>query len=192
MLKTLPALSLLFLVSTGFSQQNIMELRKGKKIIDRFWKGDVIAFQLNDKDWRKGDVILIQNDSIYIRPYILQFNPSGMDTARFNVEAYALADIYAMPKKGFLIDYKNGSFQFSRSGGHVHWYWVKSGWLFRAIGLGFTGLYLINGLISSELTISAGPLAIAAGVFLFGVLLKHLYKPYLRLRNKYHLEMIQM
>lgn len=36
--------------------------------------------------------------------------------------------------------------QINSSAGHVHWYWIKSGFLFRVGGRGFALLTLVNGL----------------------------------------------
>ena len=116
----------------------------------------------------------------------------GTDTFHYPVKGFAISDVYAMPKKGYLIDYINGRFQISRSGGHVHWYWVKSGWVFRVGAAGYAALNLTNGLIQNNISINDGRIAIAAGVFLFGTILKHIYKPTLRLRNKYQLEMLNL
>jgi hypothetical protein len=99
-----------------------------------------------------------------------------------------------MPKRGVLIDYKNGEFQISRSGGHQHWYWIKSGWLFRVASAGYAGLIVANSLLDSDLSISDSKpqLAVAAGVFLVGVLLKKIYKLTIRTGKKYHLEIFQL
>ncbi len=97
-----------------------------------------------------------------------------------------------MPKKRYLIDYKNGHFQISTSAGHVHWYWVKSGWIFRAGAIGYAALNVVNGLINNNFSFAGSKLGIAAGVFLFGVLLQQLYKPTLTVEKKYHLERINL
>jgi len=99
-----------------------------------------------------------------------------------------------MPKKGVLIDYKDGEFQISSSGGHQHWYWIKSGWIFRVAGAGYAGLIVANSLIDSDLSVSdsKAQLGIAAAVFLTGVLLKKTYKLTLRTGKKYHMETVQL
>jgi len=103
---------------------------------------------------------------------------------------FAIAEIYAMPKQGMLIDYKNGQFQISRAGGHVHFYWIKAGALFRIGAATYVGVSLLNGLINNRDKIKTSELAWAAGVFGFGVLLKCLYKPYLKIGKKYHLQVL--
>ncbi|MFN8289011.1 MAG: hypothetical protein U0U70_02020 [Chitinophagaceae bacterium] len=186
-------LSILLLATMASgAQQNVLALKKGNKTTEHYWKGQFIAFQLQNKEWRKGEITAIRNDSVYIRPRVIHYNLYTTDTAWFNIEGYALTDIYALPKKGYLIDYKNGRFQYSGSGGHVHWYWVKSGWLFRTAGLGYAGLNILNGAINNDLSLKDPWPYIATGLFSAGVLLKHLYKPWIRMGKKNRLQVIQL
>ena len=182
----------LFWCIAGNTQQNVLLFKKGNKVIDRYWIGKSISFLLKYQGWQQGAITKIQNDSFYIRPTIVQYNMMGTDTFHFPLMGFAIADIYAMPKKGYLLHFVNGRWEISKTGGHVHWYWVKSGWIFRVGAAGYAALYVINGIIDHDLSLNNGSLAIAAGVFLFGVLLKHLYKPTLQLRNKYHLEIVDL
>ena len=170
----------------------MLDFKKGNITIERFWLGDFIAFQLKDKEWQKGQLTRISNDSFYIRPMAVYYYTMGSDTVYFNVSGYAIPDVFAMPKKGYLIDYIDGRFQISTSGGHVHWYWIKSGWIFRVGAVGYAVLNIANGLINNNFSFNGSQLAIAAGVFLFGVLLKHIYKPALAIGKKYHFEMVPL
>ena len=177
-----------------YSQQNGLIFKKGSKAINRFWKGSTIAFQLEDKEWRKGEITRIVNDSFYVSAVIVQYHLLGSDTIHYPPNGYSIGDVYAMPKKGILIDYINGHFQISSEGGHVHWYWVKSGWIFRVIAAGYVGLAIINGLIQNDFSLSenATQFGIAAGVFLFGFILKKTYTPVLRIGKKYHLSVLSL
>jgi hypothetical protein len=191
-------LTLIALLSFSFSlaycQQNILVFKKRNKEIDRYWKGSTIAFQLRDKQWQKGEITKIKNDSFYIRPMIVRYSLMSSDTVHFSVIGFSLTDVFAMPNKGILIDYINGGFQISRSGGHVHWYWIKSGWIFRVGAAGYTGLNIANGLIKNNFSFSDSKtrLLTAAAVFLGGVLLHRSYKPYLRIGRKYGLETLEL
>jgi hypothetical protein len=184
----------LLLSLLSFSQQNQLVFKKGNKVLSRYWQGTTIAFQLSYKVWRKGEIIRIQNDSFYIRPRVITYNLMGADTTYFPVEGYAVSDIYAMPKKGILIDYGNGQFQISGTGGHLHWYWIKSGWLFRTGAIGYAGVHTANGLIQNNFSFSKSKkeLGIAAGVFAAGVLLKKLYKPFIKTGRKKKMEILKM
>jgi len=186
--------AILFSFLVDYSQQAILLFKKKNITVESFWVGSTIAFQLRDKEWQKGEITGIRNDSFYIRPSLVQYNLLTTDTFYYNVAGYSVSDVYAMPKRGVLIDYKDGEFQISRTGGHQHWYWIKSGWIFRVAGAGYAGLIVANSAIDSDLSISDSKtqLGIAAGVFLFGVLLKKAYKLTLRTGKKYHMEVFQL
>ena len=194
-MKKLTLLSiLLFSFFNNHSQQAILLFKKKNKTLESFWVGSTIAFQLNDKQWQKGEITRIQHDSFFIRPVLVQYNLLNTDTFYYNIAGFSLSDIHTMPKRGVLIDYKDGEFQISSSGGHQHWYWIKSGWIFRVAGAGYAGLIVANSLIDSDLSVSdsKAQLGIAAAVFLTGVLLKKTYKLTLRTGKKYHMETVQL
>jgi hypothetical protein len=184
---------LLFSFFVSRSQQSILIFKKKNVTLESFWVGSTIAFQLKDKQWQKGEITKIQNDSFFIRPVVVQYNMLNTDTFYYNTSGFSVSDIYAMPKRGVLIDYKDGEFGISMSGGHQHWYWIKSGWIFRVAGAGYAGLIVANSLIDSDLSISDSKtqLGIAAAVFLGGVLLKKTYKLALKVGKKYHFEIFQ-
>jgi len=181
---------LLFSSSLAYCQPDVLVFKKKNKEIKRYWEGTTIAFQLRDKQWQKGDITKIQNDSFFIRPWIVHYTLMTRDTVHFSIIGYALKDVFAMPNKGILVDHINGSFQISKFGGHLHWYWIKSGWIFRVGAAGYAGLHIANGLIDNNFSFSDSKtqLFTAAGVFLAGVLLHKNYKPYLRIGRKYRLE----
>jgi hypothetical protein len=182
-----------FSSSLAYCQQDILVFKKGNKEIKRYWVGAIVAIQLKDKQWQKGEITKIQNDSLYIRPTVVRYSLMGSDTVHYSVRGYALTDVFAMPNKGILIDHINGRFQISTSGGHVHFYWIKSGWIFRVGAAGYAGLNMANGLIQDKFSFSDSKtrLLSAAGVFLAGVLLHKNYKPYLRITRKYRLEILK-
>ncbi len=192
--KLLLTVFLLFVISVAYPQPAFLAFKKKNKSLNTYWKGSIISFQLHNGQWQKGFITGIQNDSFSVRPFVVQYHLMGTDTQYFNTVHYALSDVYAMPKKGVLISFKNGSYNISRAGGHVHWYWIKSGWIFRVGAIGYTGLHLANGAINKELSFSESrtKLGLAAAVFLGGMLLKKTYRPTLRINNKYRLKIITL
>ena len=177
-----PILLILSLLTFSFlhSQDNVIIFKKGNRSIDKFWKGTFIAFQLENKNWEKGELMRITSDSFYIRPRVVKYNFMRTDTFYYPTKGFKLSDIYAMPKRGYLIDYVNGQFQISKYGGHVHFYWIKSGYLFRLAGAGFAVLGIVNG---SWINVPIG-----AAAFLGGMLMKRMYKLTLRVKGKYRME----
>lgn len=179
---------LLFLSIITFSllhsQDNVIIFKKGNRSIEKFWKGTFIAFQLENKNWEKGELTRITNDSFYIKTRIVKYGFMRTDTFYYPVRGFKLSDIYAMPKRGYLVDYVNGRFQISKYGGHVHFYWIKSGYLFRLAGAGFAVLGIINGYWIN--------VPIGAAVFLGAVLMKKMYKLTIRVKRRYHLESLKL
>ena len=180
----------LLLIVPHLSAQDIFLFKKKHATITSYARDNYIAFQDKNGEWFTGFITRVKGDSFYIRPRVIRYHLMGSDTLYFNIQAFTLADIYAMPKKGVQIDYIGDRFQITRSGGHVHWYWVKSGWVFRVGAVGYTALNITNGLIKNNFSFEGAKLGIAAGVFLLGELLHLQYKPVLRTGKKYHFESI--
>ncbi len=172
------------LFSSLFSQEDVVLFKKGNKTIDKFWKGTFIAFQLENKTWEKGEVMKIKNDSFYIRPRVIKYSPFGTDTLYYPIKGFAVSAVYAMPKRGVLIDYVNGQFQISRTGGHQHFYWIKSGLLFKIGGAGYAILSIVNGI--------PGGIAIGAALFAAGMAMKKTYKLTIRVKKKYRMEVLSI
>ena len=156
-----------------------MMFKKGNTSIKKFWKGDFIAFQLENKVWEKGEITRIKNDSFYIRPMVVKYSLMGIDTFYYPVKAFTIADIYALPKRGVLIDFIDGRFQISKTGGHQHFLWLKNGFLFRLAGGGLVVLGIANGSIQAA--------GLGASIFLGGLLLNKLYKQTIKLGGKYRM-----
>lgn len=194
MLKIISTIFLVLQIAVNYAQDSELVFKKHDKSIRRFWKGSTLAFQLGDKEWRKGEITRITNDSFYISSVVIQYHLMGSDTIHYPPDGFAIGDVYAMPKKGILIDYLNGRYQISTEGGHVHWYWIKSGWIFRVMAAGFVGLTIVNGLIQGDFSFNdnAKQFAIAAGVFALGVILKKTYTPVLRVGKKYHFSVLSL
>ena len=175
-----------------FAQSDVLVYKKSDKTIQYFYKDSYISFQLNNQEWMKGFITSITNDSFYFTKEIVRYYTMGSDTTRISGYHYALSDIYAMPKKGVQIDYISDRFNITGSGGHQHWYWIKSGWIFRVGAAGYAALSVANGLIKNDFAFAGSKLGIAAGVFLAGVILKKTYKLTHRLGKKYHLETMRI
>ena len=185
-------LLIMFFRSQTTAQQNVLALKKNKKTVQQFWPGQFIAFQPDKYQWQKGEIMEIKNDSVFIRPRIITFHTYYYDTAYYHVRGYAIKEIYALPKRGLLVDFKEGKFQPVRNGGHMHFYWIKSGWIFRAGGIGYAGLHTFNSLRQKDFPNKDSKKALlASGALLAGgLLLKRIYTPVLRIRKRYQLKMV--
>jgi hypothetical protein len=170
------------------AQHDFFILRKGNRNISIFMKDSYMAFQLKTHQWFAGYVKRIQNDSFYLRPLEVIYEPMHIDTLYTDLIGFSINDVYAIPKEGVQIEYINGEFKINMSAGHQHWYWIKSGWIFRVSAAGYAGLVVVNGIIQKDFTFSGSKLGIAAVVFVVGELLKIHYKLTRRLGRKYYLE----
>ena len=179
-------------VSMAHAQQDMFIFKKKNRTLAIFKKDSYIAFQLKSGQWYTGDIMKVQNDSFTIHPMVVRYGLMGADTAHYGYFSFAISDIYAMPKQGIQIDYIDGRYQITRSGGHVHFYWIKGGWLFRAVGAGYIFLDGVNGLLRNDFTLSDKKLWYAAALFLFGELLHFTYRPSLRIGKKYHFQIIRI
>ncbi|MEP7109664.1 MAG: hypothetical protein ABI760_16840 [Ferruginibacter sp.] len=175
-----------------FAQNNILVLKKRGRSIQYFTKDSYLSFQLKNGEWFKGIIIKVTTDSIYLNKELIRYSLLRTDTVHFSGFDFSIKEIFALPKKGVQIDYIGGRFQITKSGGHVHWYWVKGGWIFRAGAIGYAVLNVLNGLIDKNLAFSGSKLGIAAGLFLGGVILKKTYKLTIPIGKKYQLETINL
>jgi hypothetical protein len=191
-------LTLIFLFvlysSLAFSQHNFILFKKKEKTIASFYTDSYIAFQLKNQEWKTGYITKIQNDSFWIKPMIVYYGLMGSDTVYLPILPFSFADVYAMPKKGIKIDYLKGRFQINRGAGHVHWYWIKSGVLFRIGGAGYAALNITNGIVKNDFSFSdnKNKLIGAAAAFFFGTLLKKIYKPVLKMHKKYYFKTVEL
>jgi hypothetical protein len=174
------------------AQNDVLVYKRGHQKLQYFFKDSYISFQLKDQQWTKGFITGIQNDSFYFTKEIVRYYTMGSDTIRYAGYHYAIGDIYAMPKKGVQIDYIGDQFGIATNGGHQHWYWIKSGWVFRVGAAGYAALDVANGIINHNFSFTGSRLGIAAGVFAAGMILKKTYKLTHRLGKKYHFETMEV
>lgn len=193
MIKLLLTIFPTLLLVYAYSQNDFLVFKKRHTTIDRFYKDSYISFQLRDGEWVKGKIAKIVKDSFYLTKEIIIYGMRN-DTLHYGGFRYSLKDIYAMPKPGVFIDYINGSFQISMSGGHQHFYWIKSGWIFRYGAMGYAALNIFNSLTQNDFSLAKEktPLGIAAAVFLFGEILHRTYKLTYRLGRKYYFEYVKV
>jgi hypothetical protein len=175
-----------------YAQNDILVLKKGDRTVQYFYKDSYISFQLQNKEWMKGIINKIENDSFYFTKVMVRYYTLGSDTVYQGGYHFAVTDIYSLPKRGVQIDFTDEHFSITRNGGHQHWYWIKSGWLFRALGIGYASLNVANGIIDHDFTHLGSKLGIAAGAVLVGVILKHSYQLTHQRSKKYHLETIKI
>jgi hypothetical protein len=193
MTKTLTALISILICLSSTAQKGSLIIKRNNKTMFRYWSGKEIAFQTADNAWHKGTITRLTADSFYIQPIKVVYHMMGSDTISYNREGYRHADIATVPKRGMLIDNVNGGFHINRSGGHVHFFWIKGGLLFK-LGAGMYAGIRMGNTIGNEFNWKKerGPLLTAASVYAFGVLLRKLYKPVYVIGKKYRCQYINI
>jgi hypothetical protein len=186
------SLFLLLIITVINAQPSSLVFTKGNKLQQRFWTGTEISFQSTDQYWHKGKIKKLTADSIYIQPVTVKYKLMGTDTISWPVEGYHLHDIAALPKRGYLISMIDNQFQINRDAGHVHFYWIKSGVLFRVGAMAYTGVMLFNNLSNKnpDKTAIKKGLFTGAGIYLFGFLLKKTYSPVYKIGKRYKLKFV--
>ena len=194
MSKLLLLIILLHGAGLTYAQSNFILYKKKQKTIATYYEGGYISFQQKDGEWVKGRITKIANDSFHLTEEIVYQSWFRNDTLHYSGFHFSIKDIYAMPKRGVLIDYSKGRFQIVRTGGHQHFYWVKSGLLFRIGGAGYAALNVANGVIEKDFSIAneKGRLGAAAAVYLLGVIMHHTYKLTHRMGKKYRMVYVDM
>jgi hypothetical protein len=187
------ALLILLLLSSAelIAQHDFFVLKKGNKTIATYHNGSFIAFRGEYEPWIAGTLQKINKDSFYVQSSIVHYYLMGSDTQYLPPVPYALSDIKYLPGKGVKIEYLKGQFRVNRGAGHVHFYWVKSGWLFRTLGIGYGALNLINSLVVKNMSFSWGAMGLAAGLFIAGKVLKHAWKFEMKIGKRYHFQVIR-
>ncbi|MGH2649532.1 MAG: hypothetical protein ACRDE8_18280 [Ginsengibacter sp.] len=134
-----------------------------------------------------------QNDSFYVRPFIVHYTLMGPDTIYYGVNSFALTDVFAMPRKGELFNYTND--HVTMIFGNERWVWIKNGWFFMVTGSTYAGLNIANNLLKNQSSFTGNNisrLGIAVAVIFVGGLLHLTYHPVLRLGRKYYLQFIKL
>jgi hypothetical protein len=189
-LKLITTLSLFSLVI--YAQHDVILFTKNNRTITVFVSGSYIAFQGLNHEWFAGHIARIQNDSFYLKPQKIVYSFMRADTLYSDILPFALNDVKAMPKEGVQVDYINGDFRITTSAGHMHFYWVKNGWIFQVAGAGYILLNTINGLIQQNFSFAGAKYGIAAAVFLFGEILHLTYKITLPIGKKYAMQYVKV
>ena len=111
--------------SASFAQSDFIQLKKRDKVIGSWFKGNYITLQLNNEQWINALIYKIQDDSLYLRPYIVQTyaNRLGLpflDTTYYGLMPLHMSGIKAFPKDDESFSYiKNGTLFYIAGGGYL-------------------------------------------------------------------------
>lgn len=169
-----------FIITPSFAQSDFIQLKKNNKVIKTWFKGNDFYGQLQNDQWVTAEIYKIQDDSLYLRPYIVQTfaNRLGLpflDTTYYGIMPVHYNQLKAFPKEDEAFSY------------------VKNGLIFEIAGGGYIILNVINTLSDNEPVFGKDnlpQLSIAAGVLALGVILNVTHKTSYIIGKKYHIEYI--
>jgi len=175
MRKLLTLLLLTAISINSFSQSDLLVLKQKNQVIQTWVTGSIIDFQFSSKQWIKGMIKNIRNDSILMEIIVLHQVPTQLgflkiDTAQMGLMKLHVNEIYGMPKRQF--------------GSGI----ISNGGLFQLGAGAYIFLNVFNSLIHNEPVFSSQNLTglgIAAGVFLVGKILESTHKTYITLGKRY-------
>ena len=172
----------LFIINSSFGQSDFFQLKKRDKVLKTWYKDNYIYLQLKNDQWVNAVIYKIQDDSLYLRPYVVQtyVNRLGLnflDTTFYGLMTVHINNIRAFPKEDEAFSY------------------VKNGLIFDIAGGGYLLLNVINTLSDGDQVFGSDNIAkisIAAGVLALGVVLGLTHKSTYIIGKKYHLEYISV
>lgn len=169
-----------FILTASLAQSDFIQLKKNNKVLQNWFKDNYIYAQLKNEQWINAVIYKIQDDSLYLRPFMVQtiINRLGfnfLDTTYFGLMTIHINDIKAFPKEEEGLAF------------------IKNGLIFKIAGGGYALLNIINTLSNNEPVFGGGnitKLSVAIDVFVVGEILSHTYKRSYIIGKKYHLEYI--
>ena len=182
-MKALLVFILLYGVSWNvFSQSDLLVLKQKNQVIQTWVPGSYIDFQFSSKQWIQGIIKNIRNDSILIDQVVLRQVPTQLgflktDTAHLGLMKLHVSEIYGMPKR--------------QQGSGI----LSNGALFQLGAAAYIFLNIFNSLLKGDPVFGSrnlSSIAIAAGVWVTGKVLKSVHKTYIKTGGRYKLQMIHV
>jgi hypothetical protein len=169
-----------FILTSSFGQSDFFQLKKHDKVLHTWFKDNDIYMQLKNGDWITAYIYKIQDDSLYLRPYIVRtlVNRLGLnflDTTFYGLMAISPNYIRAFPKEDEGFSY------------------VKNGAIFKIAGGGYLLLNIINTLSDNEPVFGSdniSKIGIGAGLLAVGVVLGLTHTSTYIIGKKYHIEYV--
>jgi hypothetical protein len=168
--------------TASFGQSDFIQLKKKNKVIQTWFKDNYIYVQLKSDQWINAVIYNIKDDSLYLRPYVVQTYINRIGLNYLDTTFYGLMQIHINYIKAFPKDDEGLAF-------------IKNGALFKIAGGGYALLNIINTLSDNDPPFGSDnlpKLAVAAGVFAVGVILGITHETEYIIGKKYHLEYISV
>jgi hypothetical protein len=161
------------------AQMDLLVLKNKNRTLQTWIKGSEINFQFSSKQWIRGYIKDIRNDSLLVdmftvRSVYTELGVFRLDTGRMGMLKLHIKEIYAVPNR-------------------THTNLFNSGALFKIAGASIISANIFNSLIRKEQVFSSRNLTtigIAGGVFAIGTLLSSVHKTSVVLGGRYTLRIL--
>src|SRR5689334_17686027 len=124
MTKTFLFILAAFFFTQAAAQNQYLVLKKNNRTLRYFLLNGIIVFQAEDRQWIRGTITRISNDSFYLTKEVIRYYQIGSDTFHFSGFKYALKDVYALPTKKEQAIYDHDQVRVAL--GHEKFAWVKN------------------------------------------------------------------
>jgi hypothetical protein len=179
-MKLLSVFLLLLCMEKTYAQTNILVFKEKNRNVKSWVHDNFIHFQYITTQWMDGKIKKITSDSIYINTFALrqipnQFGFTTIDTSWFGLMGIHVSEIIGMPGNR----YRSGI--------------IGNGTLFQIGGSSYILVNILNSIIKSDNIFRSAnitSIGIAAGIILIGKLQSLKYRPYIRIRKKYSMQII--
>jgi hypothetical protein len=175
-------LLIILFTTASFGQSDFIQLKKKNKVIQTWFKDNYIYVQLKSDQWINAVIYNIKDDSLYLRPYVVQTYINRIGLNYLDTTFYGLMPVHINYIKAFPKDDEGFAY-------------IKNGALFKIAGGGYALLNIINTVSDNDPPFGSDnlpKLAVAAGVFAVGVILGITHKDEYIIGKKYHLEYISV
>lgn len=167
-------------LTSSFAQSDFIQLKKNNKVIQSWFKGNDFYGRLKNGNWITAEIYKIQDDSLYLRPYVVRTYANRLGLPFLDTTYYGLMTVHPNQLNAFPREERGFAY-------------VRNGWIFDIAGGGYLLLNVINTLSDKEPVFGSDNLpkvGIAAGVLAVGVILGLTHKSTYIIGKKYHLEYI--
>ena len=179
--RCIPALIIVCIIyNVSFAQSDFIQLKKRDKVIKSWFKGNDFYGQLKNGQWVTALIYKIENDSLYLRPYIVRTYANRLGLPYLDTTYYGMMPVHPNQLNAFPKDDEGFSY-------------IKNGTLFYIAGGGYLLLNVINTLSNNEPVFGSDNLdniGLAAGLLAVGLALDLTHKSTYTIGKKYRIEYI--
>jgi len=90
-----------FIATSSFAQSDFIQLKKNDRVLKTWFKDNYITLQLKNNQWLDAVIYKIQDDSLYLRPYVVNTYANRLGLPFLDTTFYGLMPIHTSYIKAF-------------------------------------------------------------------------------------------